>query len=97
MLYVLMCRDKPDSLDTRMATRDKHIEYAKQAGDRLKMAGPLLDSDGLMCGSLIIVEAASREAAELVAANDPYALAGLFESVEVIPWKAALGEWVQAG
>ena len=96
MLYILLCRDKPDSLEVRMANRDAHIEYAGQAGDRLKFAGPLLDDDGLMCGSMIVVEAASKEAAELVAANDPYNRAGLFESVEILPWKGVLGSWVPA-
>ena len=30
-------------------------------------------------------------AAEAWAANDPYALAGLFDSVELIPWKKVIG------
>ena len=52
MLYILLCRDKPDSLEVRMANRDAHIEYAGQADDRLKFAGPLLDDDGEMAGEI---------------------------------------------
>ena len=37
-----------------------------------------------------------EEAAELVVRNDPYNRAGLFESVEILPWKGVLGTWVAA-
>ncbi|EFG9941320.1 hypothetical protein BL470_005420, partial [Escherichia coli] len=37
-------------------------------------------------GSLVVIDVADRSAAEAFAANDPYARAGLFESVEIKPW-----------
>ena len=40
-----------------------------------------------MIGSMVILEAADRAAAEAWAANDPYKKAGLFTSVEITPWK----------
>ena len=44
----------------------------------------------LMCGSLVILEVEDMAAAEGWAENDPYTKAGLFESVELIPWKKVI-------
>ena len=43
-------------------------------------------SDGKPNGSLVVIEAADAAAANALAAKDPYAMAGLFESVEIRPW-----------
>ena len=40
-----------------------------------------------MNGSLVVIEAASLEAARAIAAGDPFAKAGLFASVEIRPWR----------
>ena len=85
MLFALLCKDKPGHLNVRMDTRPTHIEHLNRlnAEGTLKIAGPFLDDDGKPCGSLIIVEAESKEAARALADADPYAKAGLFESVDV--------------
>tara|TARA_R110002020_G_scaffold24826_9_gene81161 strand:+ start:1267 stop:1560 length:294 start_codon:yes stop_codon:yes gene_type:complete len=85
MLYALMCKDKPGSLDLRMATRPTHVEYLKsiEASGVLKMAGPLLGDDEKPIGSLLVVSAADKAEAEAIAAADPYAIAGLFASTEI--------------
>ena len=85
MLFALLCKDKPGHLNVRMETRPTHLDYLNglNAEGTLKIAGPFLDDDGKPCGSLIVVEAESKEAARALADADPYAKAGLFESVEV--------------
>ncbi|OCJ03080.1 hypothetical protein A6U87_18610 [Rhizobium sp. AC44/96] len=85
MLFAFVCKDKPGHLNVRMDTRPTHVEHlnALNAAGTLKMAGPFLDSDGKPSGSLVIVEAETIEAARAIADSDPYAKAGLFESVEV--------------
>ncbi|OAV54831.1 hypothetical protein A6U98_09750 [Rhizobium sp. WYCCWR10014] len=85
MLFALLCKDKPGHLNVRMDTRPTHIEHLNKlnAEGTLKIAGPFLDDDGKPCGSLIIVEAESKEAVRALADADPYAKAGLFESVDV--------------
>jgi uncharacterized protein YciI len=47
----------------------------------------VLDPAGNPCGSLLVVEAADRAEAEAFAAADPYAKAGLFESVAIRPFR----------
>jgi uncharacterized protein len=87
MLYAVICTDKPDSLGIRKANRPEHVEYLQSLDDRLVLAGPFTESDGqTMNGSLIVIEAASLQAAKEIAAGDPFAKAGLFASVEVRPW-----------
>ena len=90
-LYVLVCNDKPDGLELRLANREAHLAYARGFADRLKVAGPLLDEAGNMAGSLLILEADSLEDARGFNLGDPYQKAGLFASVQVTAFKASIG------
>jgi uncharacterized protein YciI len=42
-------------------------------------------------GSIVVIEAESLAEAKATFAADPYALAGLFASVEVRPWRWVVG------
>jgi uncharacterized protein len=90
MLYALICNDKPASLDIRMANRPAHIEFLKELKENLKFAGPFLDGSGAMNGSLLVIEAVDESAAKLIADADPYAKAGLFQSVIIRAWRWAI-------
>jgi uncharacterized protein YciI len=90
-LFVAVCIDKPNSLELRMATREAHFTYVRGKQGMMKLGGPFLDENGQMAGSLIVFEAEDLEAAKAFSAEDPYTKAGLFERVEVRPWKATFG------
>ena len=90
-LFALICIDKPGALGLRMQTREAHFAYLRERGG-LRLGGPFLDASGDMAGSLMIIEAEDQAAAESFAAGDPYAKAGLFERVEVRPWRVTLGQ-----
>ena len=90
-LYVLVCHDKPNSLDLRMATREAHLAYARANVAKVKIGGPLLDAKGDMAGSLLIFDTDEVAEVEAFTANDPYSQAGLFARVEILPFKASLG------
>ncbi|CRL12655.1 YciI-like protein [Phaeobacter italicus] len=90
MLIALIARDKPDHLQTRMDNRAAHLAYIESTGC-VAQAGPLLDQDGSMVGSLIILDVEDMAAGQAWADNDPYAKAGLFEAVELITWKKVVG------
>src|SRR5579862_5915286 len=49
MLFVIIAKDKPDSLPLRMATRAAHLEYVKATG-AVRLAGPFIDAKGEMIG-----------------------------------------------
>ena len=90
MRVALICKDKPGALQVRLDTRAAHLAHIEASGV-VEMAGPLLDGDGAMCGSLVILSVDGLAAAQAWAAADPYALAGLFASVEIIEWKKVIG------
>lgn len=88
MLFALWCTDKKDHLQVRMDTRPTHVEWLNglNAEGKLKMAGPTLNAEGKPMGSLVVVVADDQASAEALAAQDPYAKAGLFETVEIRPF-----------
>jgi uncharacterized protein YciI len=89
-LYAIICKDKPGALETRLATRPTHLDYLNNSPN-LKLAGALLDDAGAPIGSIIVVEADDKAAAQAQADNDPFTAAGVFESVEVHTWRLAIG------
>ena len=91
MQFAIYCTDKPASTDLRAATRADHLAFIDGYMTNLIIAGPLLSDDGeTMIGSLLIMDFADLDAAKAFAAADPYAQAGLFDSVVIRPWKKAL-------
>jgi uncharacterized protein YciI len=89
-LFVLTCIDKPGGLEARMGARDAHLAYVRESGI-VKLAGPFLDENESMAGSLLIIEAKDLAAAKAFSAGDPYGKAGVFQSVDVRPFRVAIG------
>mgnify|MGYP001770179518 FL=1 len=90
--FVLLCTDKPHHAEMRMAVRPDHLTYLMDFSESVKAAGPFLDDQGGMVGSMLIINVDDRAQAEQFAAGDPYAKAGLFSRVEIRPWKWVIGE-----
>ena len=90
MRFALIAKDKPGAIEIRKANRDAHVAYLKST-DAVEMAGPFLDGNGEMCGSLIILDLPDMAAAEAWAAQDPYKAADLFQSVEITAWNKVIG------
>jgi uncharacterized protein YciI len=87
-LFAITCADKPGHAHVRAANREAHLEYARPFKDKMAIGGPLLTPDGQgMVGSLLIMEFDDIDAAYAWTREDPYAKAGLFESVVVRPYK----------
>lgn len=91
-LYLINARDKADSQALRQATREAHLAYARGALEQIRLAGPVLNEAGDMVGSTFVMAFDTLDAAKAWAAKDPYALAGLFETVEVIEYKWLIGD-----
>lgn len=87
--YVLIGRDGADGLARRKLHREAHLANLKPLADagRVVYAGPLLDDAEQPCGSVIVFEAESLEAARRFAATDPYVVHGVFASHEVLASK----------
>lgn len=92
MFYAISCIDRPGQEELRLATRAQHQDYIAASGAMVKAAGPYLAEDGTtMIGTLLILHAADKAAAEAWLRQDPYVKAGLFERVEIRPWNWIIG------
>jgi len=88
-MIVFLAKDKPNSLELRLANQEnhlKHIEKVKNTGI-IHFAGPLLDEEGKMCGSLIIFASEDLQKIKDLVTQDPYVQAGLFASTEFLKVK----------
>jgi uncharacterized protein YciI len=90
-LFVMTCLDHEDGLAHRMLVRDRHLAYAAQHADMVKVGGPLLDDAGQMIGSFLLMEADTRAEIEAFSAADPYRSEGVFESVTIHAFRATVG------
>ena len=90
MRFAIITKDKDGALQLRLNNREAHLAYIKETGV-VEMAGPFLNQEGEMHGSMIILEVADFAAAQAWADNDPYAKAGLFEKVRIEEWKKVIG------
>ena len=94
MLYVILGKDAPGSLEVRRRVRPQHLERIGALVDagRVAIAGPCPVADSPepgpqgFSGSVIIAEFDSLEAARAWVAGDPYVTEGVFESCEVRPF-----------
>lgn len=92
MLFAIHCIDKAGDGSLRMANREAHLGFLKESADMVRLGGPLLSDDGgRMVGSMLVIEAEDMAAARAWAARDPYAKGGVFERVDIHPWRAVVG------
>ena len=90
MRVALICIDKAGALQIRLDTRAAHLAHIAATGV-VEMAGPFLNPEGQMTGSLIILTVDSLAEAQDWAMLDPYSVAGLFETVTITEWKKVVG------
>lgn len=98
MWYVIGGYDGQGVLDRRMAARADHLArlVALRDAGRLLLAGPCpaIDAEDPgpagFSGSVVIAEFESLEAARAWADADPYVAAGVYERVEVRPFRRVL-------
>jgi len=87
MHFVIACIDKPGQPELRQVNRPDHLDYLSSHAERIIAAGPTLGDDGAPNGSVLVIEFDDLAQAEAFATGDPYAKAGVFESVSIKPWK----------
>ena len=98
MWYSIYATDFKNSLDKRLVNRSQHLKRLKLLQDegRLLLAGPLPAIDSIdpgpngFSGSLIVAEFNSLIDAKNWADNDPFVQCGVYEKIEVKPFKKTL-------
>ncbi|WP_017445642.1 YciI family protein [Gayadomonas joobiniege] len=98
MWYLIYSQDVENSLPLRKKARADHLARLNELKDqgRLLVAGPnpAIDSeepgDAGFTGSTVIAKFDSLEQAQTWADADPYIAAGVYQKVEVKPFKIAI-------
>lgn len=98
MWYLIIGHDQPESLAARQLHRPAHLARLHDLREqgRLLLAGPLpaIDSDepgpAGFVGSAIVAEFVSQQAAIEWAEADPYRSGGVYQRVDVFPFKKVL-------
>ncbi|WEK04282.1 MAG: YciI family protein [Candidatus Devosia phytovorans] len=89
MLYALIAKDKPGMADKRQEVRPVHLQHLESIGEKLRLAGALLNEDGVPEGSIVVVEAETIEQASDFFNADPFVKEGIFASTEIKRWRLA--------
>lgn len=95
MYFAVWGTDRAGALPDRERVRESHRAHLRHPGEhkvKVMLGGPTLDETSVtMNGSMLVIEADSIEAVRRFLADDPYALAGVYASVDVRPWNWGLG------
>ena len=87
MYWLMVCRHRADATQLRERHREAHRQHVASGGGglaKVPIGSALTEDDGeTPVGNFGILQAPSREAAQAFADNDPYARAGLVESIEI--------------
>ncbi|MDB5108834.1 MAG: YciI-like protein [Candidatus Binatus sp.] len=90
MLFVIIGYDGPDGAALRPNIRQVHLDNLRplSTAGRVKVAGPFTDGSG----SLMVIDFASEAEAVAFAQSDPYTTGGVFDRVEVRPFRQVFPE-----
>ena len=83
MQFIVKAYDGKGMLEKRMAVRPRHLEGMARLGAHVVCAGGLLDDEGKMKGSVLIMDFQSREELDNYLANKPYVQEHVWEKIEV--------------
>lgn len=91
--YVIIARDGSDekALERRMTARPSHFETARRlkAEEHFIIGGALLDEQGQMNGSVMIVSFDDEAQLQEWLRNEPYINGHVWEQVEIKPFRVA--------
>lgn len=83
MQFVIKAYDGKGKLDKRMEVRPRHLEGIEKIREHIICGGGLLDEEGKMKGSVLIMEYDNREQLDEYLANEPYVVEQVWETIEV--------------
>lgn len=85
-----------DARARRLGVRPAHLEGIRPRVERgeILMGGAILDDAGDMIGSVLLTEFPTRADLDAWLAVDPYVTGGVWERVDVRPFRTAVGAWV---
>ena len=90
MQFVIKAYDGANMLEKRMAVRQRHLENMAKVDGKVICAGGLLDREGKMKGSLLVMEFESRELLDAYLKSEPYILEGVWQKIDVDPMNVVI-------
>ena len=90
MQFMIMTYDDENMLDKRMEVRPQHLEGMARLGKHVVCAGGLLDEEGKLKGSALVVEFDDRAGVDEYLENEPYVKAGVWQKIEVEPMNVVI-------
>ena len=85
MQFLVRAYDGEGKLDKRMEVRPRHLEGMKKLNEHIISAGGLLDDEGKMKGSALIMDFKSRRELDDYIAGEPYVVENVWEKIEIEP------------
>jgi uncharacterized protein YciI len=93
MLFVVLLIDKPDHAQVRADHLQSHIIWLERHKDVIQVAGSLgREPSETPKGGLWIAQADSKQLIDELLQTDPFYLAGLRQSYEILHWSKANSE-----
>ena len=86
MIWVILCKDKPNSLNERMKVIDEHRAYLSTNPIKTLISGPLTDEEGNMNGSFFMVEVDNEKEIRVFQRNDPIFKANIWDEIIISPF-----------
>ncbi len=97
MQFIIKAYDGAGMLEKRMQVRPRHLENLRKVNGWILCAGGLLDEDGKMKGSVLIMEFESRALLDEYLGSEPYLIEHVWEKVEVEPMNVVILNGEKAG
>ena len=83
MQFIITAYDGEGKLDHRMLVRPRHLEGMEKMKEHVLCAGGILDEEGKMKGSLLVMEFNSREELDEYLSWEPYVTEHVWEKILV--------------
>lgn len=83
MQFIIRAYDGANVLEKRMAVRSRHLENMAKVKGKVICAGGLLDDEGKMKGSVLIMEFESKALLDEYLNTEPYIIERVWEKIEV--------------
>ena len=83
MQFIIKAYDGAGMLGKRMEVRPRHLEGMARLGSHVICAGGLLDEEGKMKGSALVMDFADRSELDAYLASEPYVQEHVWEKIEV--------------
>ncbi len=83
MQFIITAYDGPGMLEKRMEVRPRHLENLARVMDKVICAGGLIDGDGRMKGSALVMNFDSRADLDEYLDSEPYVTEHVWEKINV--------------